>query len=245
MSLSSLGPSAVQRLAQRLRERYVPAPELQPSAQNEQQKEKLLQTLMELLRRIVRGFEEGQSFVFSVVNRYIWENVQFDPDWGLTLVPQPVMSRVALKRHENVCKLLLHVLRLLLSGDCATKRDHMYMCAVSQDCLDSILDDLAATVGLSRLSMNTISSSEGLLFGDLHVEMANGDSFYCNNRCVCVCPLSWLLPSVSLARSTAAAVCAGASCRPWCRPAPRTSAACARPLTSCWSWRRTRCSSDS
>lgn len=138
--------------------------------------------LKHLLLDIADGMERDDDYAVHFVNRGKWENTLFDPRVGVRLVDQPVMLRVSEERLETVAQVLVQLLRVLDSGQRATKRDHMYnLPGVSQDKLDGIIDDIGATCRVPRISLNTISSSEGLVFGDLRISLTESQVL-CHNE---------------------------------------------------------------
>lgn len=186
-SATSFQWDKLQQLCHQLRSQF---PDRDASRLNEEfdrrtesERTRLIAVLKGLLLRVIAGLKSDTRFQMQFVRRNHWPNVYFDPKSGLRLVEQPEMTLVSGQRLHRVAHMLLLLLRLLNSGDRATKRDHMYAVEFqSLQCqVDDIIDDIAATCRISRLSLNTISSSEGLIFGDVQYTTRAGDRFHCLN----------------------------------------------------------------
>lgn len=141
----------------------------------------LLQMLRQLLMKIITGYEQDANYGIHMVNRSNWKNTYFDPKVGLCLIEQPVMYRVVGQKLEQMASFLLRVLRLLDSGDVATKRDHVYTSGIKQDQIDALMDDICATIRQPRILLNTITSAGGLIFGDVRIHYQSGDVCHCTN----------------------------------------------------------------
>ena len=126
-----------------------------------------LDFLMEAACSVMEG--KGNGFGFHVVDRKDWENVVYDPSVGLLLKDDPRTTNVSSKRIGAFLALMLRIRHILRSNIFQTKRKLYYvdkdLFGKSQCKLDTLIEDLAASLHLPRISLHILSTSKGLFCG--------------------------------------------------------------------------------
>ncbi|TRY60858.1 hypothetical protein DNTS_035129, partial [Danionella cerebrum] len=155
----------------------------------------VLRRIENVIEKLVVSVSEGEAPELRMMNRFTWSNVKFQETDGLVLKED--VSEVVLRcdspstapKFALTLKLLSIVYKLVQSDSYATKRDIYYndpQLFGSQITLDSIVDDITCMLKVPRRSLHVLSTSKGIISGDLCYLEEDGTKVDCSSSCAAV-----------------------------------------------------------
>ena len=133
---------------------------------------------------ILHQLEETNAATFRYPNLSSWENVTYHPQRGLLPVDHNVLFTSTSSRNKSsvrkfsIILLTLHkIWELCYTGSFSTKRDLYYQNVSdyeSQAQVDSAVSVISAMLKIPRLQLRVLSTSKGLVAGDLTFTSAQG-----------------------------------------------------------------------
>ncbi|XP_028625560.1 meiotic recombination protein SPO11 isoform X3 [Grammomys surdaster] len=134
-----------------------------------------------LLAMVKRGAGGTPAGVTRVASR-------FEDSVGLQVIPQCTTRKIksdspkSIKKFALILKILSMIYKLIQSNTYATKRDIYYMDSQlfgNQATVDSIVDDISCMLKVPRRSLHVLSTSKGLIAGNLRYMEEDGTRVQC------------------------------------------------------------------
>ncbi|XP_052037548.1 meiotic recombination protein SPO11 isoform X3 [Apodemus sylvaticus] len=113
---------------------------------------------------------------------------RFDDSVGLQMIPQCTTRKIksnspkSVKKFALILKILSMIYKLIQSNTYATKRDIYYTDSQlfgNQAAVDSIIDDISCMLKVPRRSLHVLSTSKGLIAGNLRYMEEDGTRVQC------------------------------------------------------------------
>ncbi|XP_038187479.1 meiotic recombination protein SPO11 isoform X4 [Arvicola amphibius] len=134
-----------------------------------------------LLAVVKQGAGEAPAGVTRVVSR-------FEDSVGLQMIPQCITRKIksdspkSVKKFALILKILSMIYKLVQSNTYATKRDIYYTDSQlfgNQAAVDNIIDDISCMLKVPRRSLHVLSTSKGLIAGNLRYMEEDGTRVQC------------------------------------------------------------------
>ncbi|CAO2577483.1 Meiotic recombination protein SPO11 [Lemmus lemmus] len=134
-----------------------------------------------LLAVVKQGAGETPAGVTRVVSR-------FEESIGLQMIPQCTTRKIksdspkSVKKFALILKILSMIYKLVQSNTYATKRDIYYTDSQlfgNQAAVDKIIDDISCMLKVPRRSLHVLSTSKGLIAGNLRYTEEDGTRVQC------------------------------------------------------------------
>ncbi|XP_050008875.1 meiotic recombination protein SPO11 isoform X4 [Alexandromys fortis] len=134
-----------------------------------------------LLAVVKQGAGEVPTGVTRVVSR-------FEDSVGLQMIPQCITRKIksdspkSVKKFALILKILSMIYKLVQSNTYATKRDIYYTDSQlfgNQAAVDNIIDDISCMLKVPRRSLHVLSTSKGLVAGNLRYMEEDGTRVQC------------------------------------------------------------------
>ncbi|XP_041497834.1 meiotic recombination protein SPO11 isoform X4 [Microtus oregoni] len=134
-----------------------------------------------LLAVVKQGAGEAPARVTRVVSR-------FEDSVGLQMIPQCITRKIksdspkSVKKFALILKILSMIYKLVQSNTYATKRDIYYTDSQlfgNQAAVDNIIDDISCMLKVPRRSLHVLSTSKGLIAGNLRYMEEDGTRVQC------------------------------------------------------------------
>ncbi|XP_013207553.1 meiotic recombination protein SPO11 isoform X3 [Microtus ochrogaster] len=134
-----------------------------------------------LLAVVKQGTGKAPAGVTRVVSR-------FEDSVGLQMIPQCITRKIksdspkSVKKFALILKILSMIYKLVQSNTYATKRDIYYTDSQlfgNQAAVDNIIDDISCMLKVPRRSLHVLSTSKGLIAGNLRYMEEDGTRVQC------------------------------------------------------------------
>ncbi|XP_013866004.1 meiotic recombination protein SPO11 [Austrofundulus limnaeus] len=150
----------------------------------------ILSRIESVILGIVTSLSKDKAPVLVLPNRSSWANVSFDCAIGLQMSSEHSVTSIksdcpsSAAKFAQILKILSVIYKLVQSNSYATKRDIYYndtQLFVSQRSVDSIMDDISCMLKVPRRSLHVLSTSKGLISGDLCYLEEDGTRIDCHS----------------------------------------------------------------
>ncbi|XP_006141943.2 meiotic recombination protein SPO11, partial [Tupaia chinensis] len=148
----------------------------------------VLESIENIIQNIVTSLARNEAPAFIVENRSSWENIKFEDTVGLHMVSPCTTRRIrsdspkSVHKFALVLKILSMIYKLVQSNTYATKRDIYYTDSQlfgNQTVVDSIINDISCMLKVPRRSLHILSTSKGLIAGNLGYIEEDGTKVNC------------------------------------------------------------------
>ncbi|XP_052037546.1 meiotic recombination protein SPO11 isoform X1 [Apodemus sylvaticus] len=148
----------------------------------------VLTSIENVIQDIIKSLARNEVPAFTIDNRSSWENITFDDSVGLQMIPQCTTRKIksnspkSVKKFALILKILSMIYKLIQSNTYATKRDIYYTDSQlfgNQAAVDSIIDDISCMLKVPRRSLHVLSTSKGLIAGNLRYMEEDGTRVQC------------------------------------------------------------------
>ncbi|XP_060237284.1 meiotic recombination protein SPO11 isoform X1 [Meriones unguiculatus] len=149
---------------------------------------KVLTAIENIIQDIIKSLARNEVPAFTIDNRSSWENIMFEDSVGLQMIPQCTTKKVksdslkSVKKFALILKILSMIYKLIQSNTYATKRDIYYTDSQlfgNQATVDNIIDDISCMLKVPRRSLHVLSTSKGLMAGNLRYTEEDGTPVQC------------------------------------------------------------------
>uniref|UniRef100_A0A8C6I4P5 Meiotic recombination protein SPO11 n=1 Tax=Mus spicilegus TaxID=10103 RepID=A0A8C6I4P5_MUSSI len=148
----------------------------------------VLTAIENIIQDIIKSLARNEVPAFTIDNRSSWENIMFDDSIGLRMIPQCATRKIrsdspkSVKKFALILKVLSMIYKLIQSDTYATKRDIYYTDSQlfgNQAVVDSAIDDISCMLKVPRRSLHVLSTSKGLIAGNLRYMEEDGTRVQC------------------------------------------------------------------
>uniref|UniRef100_Q9WTK8-2 Isoform 2 of Meiotic recombination protein SPO11 n=1 Tax=Mus musculus TaxID=10090 RepID=Q9WTK8-2 len=148
----------------------------------------VLTAIENIIQDIIKSLARNEVPAFTIDNRSSWENIMFDDSVGLRMIPQCTTRKIrsdspkSVKKFALILKVLSMIYKLIQSDTYATKRDIYYTDSQlfgNQAAVDSAIDDISCMLKVPRRSLHVLSTSKGLIAGNLRYMEEDGTRVQC------------------------------------------------------------------
>ncbi|XP_075427746.1 meiotic recombination protein SPO11 isoform X2 [Ascaphus truei] len=151
----------------------------------------VLAAIENIIQSVVASLSKNQAPVLTLDNRSSWANIEFNDAVGLQMVKHCTTRKVrsdsskSAQRFALILKILSVIYKLVQSNTYATKRDIYYTDVQlfgTQSVVDNIINDVSCMLKFPRRSLHILSTSKGLLAGDLWFTEEDGSKVNCSSN---------------------------------------------------------------
>ncbi|XP_073094188.1 meiotic recombination protein SPO11 isoform X3 [Manis javanica] len=148
----------------------------------------VLASIENVIQDIVVSLARNEAPVFTIDNRTSWENIKFEDSVGLQMASHCTTRKIksdspkSVKNFALILKILSMIYKLVQSNTYATKRDIYYTDSQlfgSQTVVDNIINDISCMLKVPRRSLHILSTSKGLIAGNLRFIEEDGTKVHC------------------------------------------------------------------
>ncbi|XP_004620320.2 meiotic recombination protein SPO11 isoform X1 [Sorex araneus] len=148
----------------------------------------VLASIENTIQDIVKSLARNEAPAFTIDSRSSWENIKFEDSVGLQMVSNCAMRKIrsdstkSVKKFALILKILSMIYKLVQSNTYATKRDIYYTDSQlfgNQTVVDNIINDISCMLKLPRRSLHILSTSKGLIAGNLRYMEEDGTKVNC------------------------------------------------------------------
>ncbi|XP_032758349.1 meiotic recombination protein SPO11 isoform X1 [Rattus rattus] len=148
----------------------------------------VLTSIENIIQDIIKSLARNEAPAFTIDNRSSWENMTFEDAFGLQMRPQCTTRKIksdslrSVRKFALILKILSMIYKLIQSNTYATKRDIYYTESQlfrNQAAVDSIIDDISCMLKVPRRSLHVLSTSKGLIAGNLRYVEEDGTQVQC------------------------------------------------------------------
>ncbi|XP_059117978.1 meiotic recombination protein SPO11 isoform X1 [Peromyscus eremicus] len=148
----------------------------------------VLTAIENIIQDIIKSLARNEVPAFTIDNRSSWENIMFEDSVGLQMIPQCTTRKIksdspkSVKKFALILKILSMIYKLVQSNTYATKRDIYYTDSQlfgNQAAVDNIIDDISCMLKVPRRSLHVLSTSKGLIAGNLRFVEEDGTRVQC------------------------------------------------------------------
>ncbi|XP_010627110.1 meiotic recombination protein SPO11 isoform X4 [Fukomys damarensis] len=148
----------------------------------------VLASIENIIQDIVTSLARNEAPAFIIDNRSSWENIKFEDTVGLQMVSHCTTRKIksdspkSVQKFALILKILSMIYKLVQSNTYATKRDIYYTDSQlfgNQTVVDNIIDDISCMLKVPRRSLHILSTSKGLIAGDLRYTEEDGTRVNC------------------------------------------------------------------
>ncbi|XP_004686965.1 PREDICTED: meiotic recombination protein SPO11 isoform X1 [Condylura cristata] len=149
----------------------------------------VLASIEHIIQEVITSLARNEAPAFTTDYRSSWENIRFEESVGLQMVSHCTMRKIrsdspkSAKKFALILKILSMIYKLAQSNTYATKRDVYYTDSQlfgSQTVVDNIIDDISCMLKVPRRSLHILSTSKGLIAGDLRFMEEDGTQVSCH-----------------------------------------------------------------
>ncbi|XP_048203467.1 meiotic recombination protein SPO11 isoform X1 [Perognathus longimembris pacificus] len=164
--------------------RGTPVGGTRPAASSE-----VLESIEHTIQDIITSLARNEAPAFTIDNRATWENIKFEDAVGLQMVPHCATRKIksdspkSVQKFALILKILSMIYKLVQSNTYATKRDIYYTDSQlfgNQTTVDNIIDDISCMLKVPRRSLHILSTSKGLIAGNLRYMEEDGTRVNCS-----------------------------------------------------------------
>ncbi|XP_011721072.1 meiotic recombination protein SPO11 isoform X2 [Macaca nemestrina] len=148
----------------------------------------VLVSIENIIQDIITSLARNEAPAFTIDNRSSWENIKFEDSVGLQMVSHCTTRKIksdspkSVKKFALILKILSMIYKLVQSNTYATKRDIYYTDSQlfgNQTVVDNIINDISCMLKVSRRSLHILSTSKGLIAGNLRYIEEDGTKVNC------------------------------------------------------------------
>ncbi|KAM6147803.1 meiotic recombination protein SPO11 isoform 1-T1 [Erethizon dorsatum] len=148
----------------------------------------VLASIENIIQDIVTSLARKEAPAFIIDNRSSWENIKFEDTVGLQMVSHCTTRKIrsdspkSVQKFALILKILSMIYKLVQSNTYATKRDIYYTDSQlfgNQTVVDNIIDDISCMLKIPRRSLHILSTSKGLIAGNLRYVEEDGTRVNC------------------------------------------------------------------
>uniref|UniRef100_G3TEX4 Meiotic recombination protein SPO11 n=1 Tax=Loxodonta africana TaxID=9785 RepID=G3TEX4_LOXAF len=148
----------------------------------------VLAAIENIIQDIIASLARNEAPAFTIDNRSSWENIKFEDSVGLQMVSQCTTRKIksdspkSVQNFALILKILSMVYKLVQSNTYATKRDIYYtdiQLFGNQTVVDNIINDISCMLKVPRRSLHILSTSKGLIAGNLSYIEEDGTRVNC------------------------------------------------------------------
>ncbi|XP_005260437.1 meiotic recombination protein SPO11 isoform X2 [Homo sapiens] len=148
----------------------------------------VLASIENIIQDIITSLARNEAPAFTIDNRSSWENIKFEDSVGLQMVSHCTTRKIksdspkSAQKFSLILKILSMIYKLVQSNTYATKRDIYYTDSQlfgNQTVVDNIINDISCMLKVSRRSLHILSTSKGLIAGNLRYIEEDGTKVNC------------------------------------------------------------------
>ncbi|XP_027802267.1 meiotic recombination protein SPO11 isoform X1 [Marmota flaviventris] len=149
----------------------------------------VLASIENIMQDIITSLARNEAPAFTIDNRSSWENIKFEDSVGLQMVAHCTTRKIksnslkSVKKFALILKILSMIYKLVQSNTYATKRDIYYTDSQlfgTQTVVDDIINDISCMLRVPRRSLHILSTSKGLIAGNLRYIEEDGTKVHCS-----------------------------------------------------------------
>ncbi|XP_076969408.1 meiotic recombination protein SPO11 isoform X2 [Tamandua tetradactyla] len=155
----------------------------------------VLASIENIIQDIITSLAKNEAPAFTIDNRSSWENIKFEDSVGLQMVSQCSTRKIksdspkSVQKFALILKILSMIYKLVQSDSYATKRDIYYTDSQlfgSQTVVDNIINDISCMLKVPRRNLHILSTSKGLIAGNLSYIEEDGTKVNCTSGATAV-----------------------------------------------------------
>ncbi|XP_069846242.1 meiotic recombination protein SPO11 [Dipodomys merriami] len=148
----------------------------------------VLESIENTIQDVITSLARNEAPAFTIENRSTWENIKFEDSVGLQMVSHCTTKKIksdspkSIQKFALILKILSMIYKLVQSNTYATKRDIYYTDSQlfgNQAAVDNIIDDISCMLKVPRRSLHILSTSKGLIAGNLRYLEEDGTRVNC------------------------------------------------------------------
>uniref|UniRef100_A0A8C0XG05 Meiotic recombination protein SPO11 n=1 Tax=Castor canadensis TaxID=51338 RepID=A0A8C0XG05_CASCN len=148
----------------------------------------VLASIENIIQDIISSLARNEAPAITIDNRSSWDNIKFEDSVGLQMVPHCTTRKIksdspkSVQKFALILKILSMIYKLVQSNTYATKRDIYYTDSQlfgNQTVVDNIIDDISCMLKVPRRSLHILSTSKGLIAGNLRFMEEDGTRVNC------------------------------------------------------------------
>ncbi|XP_012879780.1 PREDICTED: meiotic recombination protein SPO11 isoform X1 [Dipodomys ordii] len=148
----------------------------------------VLESIENTIQDVITSLARNEAPAFTIENRSTWENIKFEDSVGLQMVSHCTTKKIksdspkSIQKFALILKILSMIYKLVQSNTYATKRDIYYTDSQlfgKQAVVDNIIDDISCMLKVPRRSLHILSTSKGLIAGNLRYLEEDGTRVNC------------------------------------------------------------------
>ncbi|XP_042555165.1 meiotic recombination protein SPO11 isoform X1 [Dipodomys spectabilis] len=148
----------------------------------------VLESIENTIQDVITSLARNEAPAFTIENRSTWENIKFEDSVGLQMVSHCTTKKIksdspkSIQKFALILKILSMIYKLVQSNTYATKRDIYYTDSQlfgNQAVVDNIIDDISCMLKVPRRSLHILSTSKGLIAGNLRYLEEDGTRVNC------------------------------------------------------------------
>ncbi|VCX30566.1 unnamed protein product [Gulo gulo] len=148
----------------------------------------VLGSIESVIQDVITSVARNEAPAFTIDNRSSWENIKFEDSVGLQMASHCTTRKIksdslkSVKKFALILKILSMIYKLVQSNTYATKRDIYYTDSQlfgNQTVVDNIINDISCMLKMPRISLHILSTSKGLIAGNLRYLEEDGTRVHC------------------------------------------------------------------
>ncbi|XP_072800563.1 meiotic recombination protein SPO11 isoform X3 [Vicugna pacos] len=148
----------------------------------------VLASIENIIQDVITSLARNEAPAFTIDNRSSWENIKFEDSVGLHMISHCTTRKIksdspkSVKNFALILKILSTIYKLVQSNTYATKRDIYYTDSQlfgNQTVVDNIINDISCMLKVPRRSLHILSTSKGLIAGNLRYIEEDGTKVNC------------------------------------------------------------------
>ncbi|XP_008052596.1 meiotic recombination protein SPO11 isoform X1 [Carlito syrichta] len=148
----------------------------------------VLASIEHVIQDIITSLARNEAPAFTLDDRASWGNMKFEDSVGLQMVSHCTTRKIksdspkSVKKFALILKILSMIYKLVQSNTYATKRDIYYTDSQlfgNQTVVDNIINDISCMLKVPRRSLHILSTSKGLVAGNLRYTEEDGTRVNC------------------------------------------------------------------
>ncbi|XP_074066420.1 meiotic recombination protein SPO11 isoform X2 [Macrotis lagotis] len=197
MALAPVGPEAAffrvldqhrVSLIESLKEGRGEAP-CKEAPRKEASSSEILASIENIIQDIITSLARNEAPFLTLDNRSNWGNIKFEDSVGLQMIPHCTTKKIksdsakSAPRFALILKILSMIYKLVQSNTYATKRDIYYtdiQLFGNQSVVDNIIIDISCMLKVPRRNLHILSTSKGLIAGNLSYIEEDGTKVNCS-----------------------------------------------------------------
>ncbi|XP_068928873.1 meiotic recombination protein SPO11 isoform X1 [Petaurus breviceps papuanus] len=148
----------------------------------------VLTSIENIIQDIITSLARNEAPFLTLDNRSNWKNIKFEDSVGLQMIPHCTTKKIksdsaqSAQRFALILKILSMIYKLVQSNTYATKRDIYYtdiQLFGNQSVVDNIINDISCMLKVPRRNLHILSTSKGLIAGNLSYTEEDGTKVNC------------------------------------------------------------------